>query len=94
MKTKTANYTGIEVTLSKEDIEKTDLSEEKINKVFDNYLIHMIRVPVEMYREYQTSDIKKLLYPHLQTKCKVVYYTELLDQNGKTTLQCFTPTYH
>ena len=94
MKTKTQNYQSIDITLTKEEIIKTDMDAEKVNKAFGNNLIHIIRVPCEMYSEYQDSEVRKLLQPHLQNKCKTVYYIETIDVNKKPTVQCFTSIYY
>jgi len=93
MKAKTQNYQSLDITLTKEDVEKTDLDADKVEKEFKSTLIHIIRVPVEKYSDYNNSQIKTLLQPHLQNKSKVVYYIETLDINQKPKQQCFTPVY-
>lgn len=94
MKTTTQNYQSIDITLTTDEILKTDMDAEKVEKAFKNNLIHIIRVPCVMYAEYQDSEVRKLLQPHLQNKCKTVYYIETLDLNKKPKIQCFTPIYY
>lgn len=94
MKIQTQNRQSIDITLTVEDVQKTDMDAEKIDKAFANNLIHIIRVPCEVYAEWQKSELKKLLYPHLQNKCKTVYYIETVDVNEKPTVQYFTPVYY
>jgi hypothetical protein len=94
MKTTSKNYQSIDVTLSKEEITNCKLDKDKVEKAFANNLIHIVRVPVQSFKEYQDSEIRKLLSPHFQNKCKTVYYIETLDSNDKPSIQSFTPVYY
>ena len=94
MKTKTQNYQSIDITLTRDEILTCDLDNDKVEKVFGHNLIHIVRVPVESFVEYQKSEIKKLLTPHFQNKCKTVYYIDTVDVNDKPSIQSFTPVYY